>query len=103
MHAPQHFIEIALDHLQRRQPAWAGAMHPLKAEREAGVLQLEHKIVGRGIELEMVEYLEEPRAADAFAEKAAEHRVLSPDVALFGRNMLHDIVGGGAKDVFCRI
>src|SRR5260370_36507922 len=102
MHAPHHFIKIALDQLQRRQPPRAGAMHALKAEREAGVLQLEHKIVGSGIKLEMVEYLEEPYAADALAEKAAQHRELSPYVALFGRNMLHDIVTGCAKDVFIR-
>ena len=64
------------------------------------MLQLENRIIDQRIGFEVVENFKETHAADAFAEKTAQHRILGPDVAVVGRNMLHDIVGGRAQDVF---
>ena len=47
-----------------------------------------------------VEFLEEADAADALAEETAEHAVLGPDVAIFGRDVLDDVVGRRAQNVF---
>ena len=75
-------------------------MDALEAEREAGMLQFEQRIVDQRIDLGVLEDLEEAHAADALAEEAAEHAVLRPDMAVFGRDVLDDVVGGGAEHVF---
>ena len=67
------------------------------------MLQFENRIVDQRIDLEVIEDLEKPHAADALAEKSAQHRILRPDVTVFGRNMLHDVVGGRAQNVFCGV
>ena len=64
------------------------------------MLQFEQRIVDQRIDLGVLENLEEPHATDALAEEAAEHAVLRPDVTVFGRNVLDDVVGGGAENVF---
>ena len=66
----------------------------------ARLLQLEHIVIVQRILLEPRELVEESHAADPLAEKTAQHAVLRPDVAVFRGDVLHDIVGGGADDVF---
>ena len=98
--AAQRLVEIALNLLQRGNAAGRGAMDALKTECETGVLQLEHVIVEQRVLLQARQLIEEAHAADAFAEEAAQHAVLRPDVAVFCRNILDDVVGGGADEVF---
>ena len=64
------------------------------------MLQFEERIIDQRVDLEMIEDFEEPHAADTLAEEPAEHAVLGPDVAVFGRDVLDDVVGGRAQDVF---
>ena len=78
-------------------------MNALKAEGETGVLQLEHVIVEQRILLQPRQLIEEAHAADAFAEETAQHAVLRPDVAVLCRDILNDVVGRGADEVFGRI
>ncbi|MET4795898.1 hypothetical protein ABIF64_008076 [Bradyrhizobium japonicum] len=75
-------------------------MNALKTKRKAGVLEFEDRIVDQWINLQMVEDLEETDPADTLAEEPAQHRILRPDVALLGWDVLHDIVGSGTQDVF---
>src|SRR5258708_36005559 len=94
--APQGFIKIALDLLQRRGAVRRGTMHALEAERQASVLQLEQRIIDQRILERLLQLFKEPHAADALAEEAAEHAVLSPDVPGFGRDVLADVICSGA-------
>ena len=64
------------------------------------MLQLEHRIVNQRIKLVVVENFKEPHAANAFTEEAAQHAILGPNMPVVGRDMLHDVVGRGAQDVF---
>ena len=80
-------------------PPARGAVDALEAERQAGVLQLEQRIVDDRV-LRAFQLLEEPDAADALAEEAAEHAVLGPHMPVLGRDVLDDVVGGGAEHVF---
>src|SRR6201986_4676710 len=75
-------------------------MNTLEAEAQAGVLKFEYIIVEQGILLETVEFVEKSHATDAFAEKPAQHAVLRPDMTIFGRNVLDDVVRGGTNNVF---
>ena len=75
-------------------------MNALEAEREAGVLQFEHIVIEQRVLLQPRQFVEEPHAADPLAEEPAEHAVLGPDVAVFGRDVLDDVVRGRADDVF---
>jgi hypothetical protein len=74
-------------------------MDALEAEGEAGVLQFQDVVIEQWILLEPGQFVEEPDAADAFAEEAAQHAVLGPDVTVFGRDVLDNIVGGCADEV----
>ena len=73
-------------------------MDALEAERQAGVLQLQERVVDDRVGLGAVELLEEAHAADALAEEAAEHAVLRPELAVAG-HVLDDVVGGGAEHI----
>ena len=97
---PQGLVEIALDLLQGSQAPGLGAIDALEAKRQAGVVQFEHRVIDQRIEFGVIEQLEEAHAADALAEEAAEHAVLRPDMTVFGGNVLDDVVGGSAEDVF---
>jgi hypothetical protein len=89
--APQGFIKIALDLLQRRLSVRRSAVHTLEAERETSVLQFEQRIVDQRVLECLLEFLKEAHAADTLTEKAAEHAVLRPDVAILGRDVLDDV------------
>ena len=54
-----------------------------------------------GIELCLVEHLEKSYAAGALAEEAAQHAVLRPDMAIFGGDVLDDVICCGTQDIFC--
>src|SRR5262245_17225347 len=95
---PQCLVEIALNLLQRSLAVRRGPVHALEAESEAGVLQFEQWIVDQRILQRLVQLLEEPHAADTLAEEAAEHAVLGPNVAVFRRDVLDDVVGGRAQN-----
>ena len=99
----QQFIKVALNELQAGETVCRGTMHALEAQSHARVLQLENRVVDQRVGLEMIENFEKPHTADAFAEETAQHRILRPDMTLFGRNMLHDVVGGRAQNVFCGV
>src|SRR5262249_46788508 len=95
----QRLVEIALNLLQRGDAACRGAMDSMESEREAGMLQLQQIIVDHRVLFEPRKLVKETHAADALAEETAQHAVLRPDVTVFGRDVLDDIVGGGADDV----
>ena len=95
----QQLVQVALDHLQLRRPAGRGAMDALETQRQAGMHQLEQGVIGRRIGLGAFELLEEAHAAGALAKELREHAVLRPVVPLLARNVLHDVVGGGAERV----
>ncbi len=101
--AAQRLIEIALNLLQRGNAAGRGPMDALKAEGQTSVLQLKHVIVEQRVLLQSRQLIEEAHATDALAEEAAQHAVLRPYVAVFCRDILDDVVGGGADEVFGRI
>src|SRR6266446_1159493 len=96
----QRFVKIALDLLQCGDAARGGAMDAVESQRQAGVLQLEEVVIDDRVLLEARELVKEAHAADAFAEKTAQHAVLRPDVTVLSRDVLDDVVGGGANDVF---
>src|SRR5260370_38081735 len=75
-------------------------MDAVESQRQAGVLQLEEVVIDDRVLLEPRELVKEAHAADAFAEETAQHAVLRPDVTVLGRDVLDDVVGGGANDVF---
>ncbi len=101
--AAQRLVDVAPDRLQRRLALRRGAVHALEAEREAGVFQLEQVVVRARVLHRLLEVVEEPRAADALAEIAAQHRVLRPDVPVVAGQVLHDVVGRRAERVLRRL
>ena len=64
------------------------------------MLQLKQGIVDQRVLERLVQLLEEPDTADALAEEAAEHAVLRPDMTILGRDILDDVIGRGAQNVF---
>jgi hypothetical protein len=78
-------------------------MDTLEAESKASVLQLKNVIVDQRVLLQTRQLVEEPHATDALAEETAQHAVLCPYVAVFRRDILDDVVGGGTDEVFGRI
>ena len=64
------------------------------------MLQLKQGIVDQRVLERLIQLLEEPDTADALAEEAAEHAVLRPDMTILGRDVLDDVVGRGAQNVF---
>jgi hypothetical protein len=75
-------------------------MEAVESQRQAGMLQLEEVVIDDRVLLEPRELVKEAHATDAFAEETAQHAVLRPDVTVLGRDVLDDVVGGGAIDVF---
>src|SRR6516165_1016586 len=69
--APRSLVKVALDLLKIGKAAGGGSVHALETECEAGVLQLEHRIVEQWIKFIVVENFEKPHAANALPEKAA--------------------------------
>ena len=98
-HAAQRLVQVALNLLQGRDATGRRAVNALEADAETGVLKLEHIVVEQGILLQSRELVEKSDAADAFAEKPAQHAVLRPDVPVLGGDILNDVVGGRANDV----
>ena len=86
-----------------RARAARGAVDALEAEAEASVHDLKHAQIDRGILLGALKLLEETDAAHPFVEEANQHAVLRPDPAVRGRQILHDVVGGGGERVFRRL
>ena len=73
---------------------------PWKPSARQACMQFQHGVVDERIGLGALELLEEAHAAGALAEEAAQHAVLRPDMPVLGRDVLHDVVGRGAEDVF---
>src|SRR6516165_7392552 len=78
-------------------------MNALKSGGEAGVLQFKHVVVHRWFGLEAVELVKEANAAYPFAKEAAEHAVSQPLGPILVRDILDDIIGGCADDIFGRL
>ena len=63
----------------------------------------EHAKVHGRVLLRALKLLEETDAAHPFVEEANQHAVLRPGPAVRGRQILHDVVGGGGERVFRRL
>ncbi len=97
--AADRLVEIASQPLQGAHAA-GRAIDALEAQAQTGVHELQQAEVDGRVLLGAVELLEEFDAAGALAEEAHQHAVARPDVAVLGRQVLHDVVGGGGERVF---
>ncbi len=64
------------------------------------MLQFKHRIIHQRIHLEAVQNFKKPDTADPLAKKPTQHAVLRPHVAFVRRNVLDDVVGCRAKNIF---
>src|SRR5262249_17522813 len=71
----------------------------MESEGQTGVLQLEQIVIVQRVLFEPCQLVKEAHAANTFAEEATEHAVLRPNVPVLGRNVLDDVVGGGADNI----
>jgi hypothetical protein len=89
-----------LDLLKAAQAPALCAVDTLETKRQTCMVQFQNRVVDERIELGLVEQIEKSHAPGSLAEKAAQHAVLRPNMTIFGRNMLDDIIGCGAQDIF---
>ena len=64
------------------------------------MLQFEQGIIQNRIDLGLLDLIEKTDAADTLSEEPAQHAVLGPDLSLVVWDVLDDVVGGGADNIF---
>ena len=96
----QRLVDVAADTLQFAVAAMGAAILALEAKQQAGVHELEQVVARRRIGERLVQLLEEADTRGAHLEELRQHRVLHPDAAVGAGQVLDDVVGGAAQDVF---